>query len=751
MTLSIFEGGSGGGNRWIIGIKISTIGDSSTSPIDGRYRLASGVPTWDSSNMYRSALVGWPAEITSTVDYRGGATTIGGLDLDLLRTDEVAGWLQRVRFNKVSQLNLGIAAAGTTVVLDTAVGEGVDVVIGREVLLLGTESGAGPYTYTDCARGRLGTIDAAHGETGVSIALQPLVDAEVYLAGEAPIYDLPVELFVVDAVDGGYDDEETLWTGVIHGVLWDGAKGALRLTLDSALDILGRTTLLRRQWRSRGGAGTLAWRGSGEPVGDTMTHTPGDDEITYRTCLLYDGTYCLRSGVRRIGVGPEWMHSLTGRDVPADPVLFGGGAPLPPAADDGGIGYFGDQFRQVFAAAPGAPAVNDAGATLSTNAITLALQLLTTTATGGNGAYDLGVEDLGCGIPASLIDVAGMEALAAIAGDGVDLDAWFLGLAGKPVKAVDAIDSAILAFGLRLAPREGGKIGLAWLVDGAMDTTAIGEAALMEPPATDYRAVPAVSEVTVSWDERPGLEARSSVFRAGYSVSRSVGGANTAIEIKAPGIRSARVAEALGQDWTTLYYVPIPVVTLVARRTVSLWPGDAVQLTHGVMSDAVGVRGLVDGGGVVASRTLSLEAGTIRYTIWWTGARYGRIGRIGPSARVASYSAPDVTAEVNAFTSALGSPATDTAAWTALITLAGSLAVLILDSDLSVRGTATLTTASGTTLTLSAPTVDPVAGDVIVLAAYDAVGAEEQARYAYLAAAAETLGSASDDAYEWTT
>lgn len=79
---------------------------------------------------------------------------------------------------------------------------------------------------------------------------------------------------------------------------------------------------------------------------------------------------------------------------------------------------------------------------------------------------------------------------------------------------------------------------------------------------------------------------------------------------------------------------------------------------------------------------------------------------------------------------------------------------LILDSDLSVRGTVRVIAAGTNTLTLNSPTISPVAGDVIALAAYDSWGTSAErdylhARYAYLADAADTVGSAGDDPYEW--
>ena len=134
---------------------------------------------------------------------------------------------------------------------------------------------------------------------------------------------------------------------------------------------------------------------------------------------------------------------------------------------------------------------------------------------------------------------------------------------------------------------------------------------------------------------------------------------------------------------------------------------------------------------------------------------YGRTGRIGPAARVVSWSDPVATVEANAFCPSGYDPASDAGAWADLLSDSGQTpAVLILDSDLSVRGAAILLAAGVNTLELKDETVAPAAGDLIVLRAYDswATTAERNylhARYAYLADAADTLGSATDAAFEW--
>lgn len=731
----------------ILGIKIATIGDGALEGAgtltDGRIRLATGVPSWDASNVYRSVLASFPSEISSDADFQTGSTSIGGLEVGLLRTDEIAAWLLRVRFARSTQLTTAITAAGTTVVLDAAVADDTAVMIGRECLMLGTAAGT---TYSGCVRGLLGTRAAPHG-----VGAQD--DTEVYLAGAAPVFDLPIELFSVESVGGSYSTETTLWVGVIHGVTWDGGTGLVKVTADSALDVLGRTTLCRRLWsgveRTRG---DLGWLDDHDPAGDTATATPVDREYTYRVALVYDGEHCARTGLIRSAGGNTWGFRPTSGPVGGVEIApFGGGPDLPRPNADGFVEGWGERVWQLFAATPGAPAVNDAGDALSTNAVTLALQLLTTTADGGNGDYDLGVEDLGCGIPASLIDVTGMEAVAEQLGDFAYLDGLYFPLDGKPVKAVDLITRILRPFGLQLVPRTGGKIGVAGLVDGAIDALAVSMADLLDWPVVDYRAVPAVSEVTVTFDERPGAEPRSDVYRSGYTVTRSVGGINTTLDLDAPGVGPAR-GERLGVDWTTRYSFPIPSIRIVTKAAVvDLWPGDVLSLTHGVLLDPDGARGLSASVCLVTSREVMWDRGVITYTLWWVSAIYDRVGRIAPSARVSSYSAPTVTIAANAFTTATYGYATDAAAWAALVTLAGNIAVLILDSDLSVRGTATLTGTGTNTLTLSSPSVDPVADDVIVLAAYDNVGAEEQARYAFAADANATLGAASDDAYQWTT
>jgi hypothetical protein len=240
-----------------------------------------------------------------------------------------------------------------------------------------------------------------------------------------------------------------------------------------------------------------------------------------------------------------------------------------------------------------------------------------------------------------------------------------------------------------------------------------------------------------------------------FTRERSAAGTATSMEIDARGVEDEAAARALALYHITRWRQRIPVLRVETTRGLDVWPGDEVRVTLPALPGRDGARGWEDEACVVSAREVDLATGVHRYDLWWTGAIYNRTGRIGPAARVVSYSAPTLTVEANVFCPAGYDPGTDAEAWAELLAASGTiLRCLILDSDLSVRGTVRVIGAGTNTLTLNSASTSSVAGDVIVLAAYDSWGTSTEreylhARYAYLADAADTVGSAGDDPYEW--
>lgn len=720
----------------IIGLKVATLGTG-----DGYYRLATGVPSWDANGIYRSVLASFPAEIGVRVDYQSGDVVTSGQDFELLRTAEVAGWFLRPNWRRSTVLSSAIAtAAATTVVLDADLADGTVITLGRECIVLGTGTTTTTTSYAGCTRGALGTVAVPHD-------VWPTDDTEVFLAGASPVMDLAVELFTVadDATD--YADEVTIWRGVLRPARWGGGDGLVKLTADSAIDVLKRAEICTDLWRAHHYAGSTTYQ-ERQPTArtpDADPDTTGDN--TLYPCILFDGKRAVATNVVLWDgeTSCKWFtHNLPGI---TSFQAFGGGT-LPGLDEQAGLA-FEPEVHQLFAAAEGGPPVNAVGQYLSRNAIYLALQLLTTTPEGGNGAYDLGVKNLSGGVPATLIDVTGMEALAVELAAVVRLDSLFFPLDGKPVGVWELVSKRILRpFGLLLAPGPGGLLRVTRLQSGlaTADVIAVGQADTTDNVWTfETRAVLGLDTLTVTHSETPGEGPETDNVQDGLNRSRSLTMALATTDLDAGGVRGRSRAMEINLDWTTRYHSPIPSFEGDVKRTLDLWPGDAVSFTHAVLPGRDGARGVDAEGCVVVARQDGLATGTTRITLWWVDAGINRAGLISPAARVVSFADPTLTIATNAFRIT----ASDSTTWAALVALAGTVSVLILDSDLSVRGTASVTGTGTDTLTLSGATIAPYAGDVIVLAAYDTVGVEERDRYAHLADTNDTVGAAADDAYEW--
>lgn len=724
--------------RWIVGIKIATLGDgaleAAATLTDARYRLATGVPPWDTHDVYRDALASLPQSISTDVDWLEGKCTVSGLTARLLGTDEVYGWLLRPAFARLTTLAAALDASTTTVVLNASGLGGRTVTVGREAIRLGTTiTGTGPYSYLGSTRGVLSTRAYPHGDDNTD-------DTEVFAAGAAPLGLLPVEVFRVPTT-GGYADEEVIYRGVLASVRW--SRGEVEAQIDSALGVVMESMICRDLFRARKRRTSLY---SGDPGSAPASDTPTT------TALFTDGDRAIVGTVKNAGGGIIYVGAANNAINPGFVAAWAGSTPVTP---EGGSNELGDEIWQFFSTYYLAPAVNGAGDQLDANALTHLLQILTTTADGGNGAYDLGVAVLGVGIPEALIDVAQIERLRESRGAALELRTLHYPLDGRPVAVSDLVGWLLRPFGLALIQGAGGLLQVRALEDGQGGAYTLGVEALIEPPDLTWAGRP-VDEVTISLAEIPGQGTVEQLFSDIFTRERNLSGTAAGLEIDARGVEDPSVARLLGIGWVSRWRWAIPVLRVVTTRALDAWPGDEVTVTLPAVPGRAGARGWTEEVCVVSSREVDLATGEHRYDLWWTSAVYNRTGRIGPAARVASYSAPTLTVDADTFAPA-GYAESDAAIWEELLAESGTiLRCLILDSDLSVRGTTRVIGANGgaNTLTLNSATVSPVAGDVIVLAAYDGWGTATErnylhARYAYLADANDTVGSAGDDPYEW--
>lgn len=194
------------------------------------------------------------------------------------------------------------------------------------------------------------------------------------------------------------------------------------------------------------------------------------------------------------------------------------------------------------------------------------------------------------------------------------------------------------------------------------------------------------------------------------------------------------------------YSVGVPSITLSLDSTQDYDVGDLLLVNRGDLPNNAGARAASLLLCIVteASRAVGLSGAGSRnvkaLVVNWHNGSSGW-GVWCPCAGVTAWSSPNATVAAN-LVGVAGPYGTDAAAFAAMLAHAGgSLPVEILDADLSLRGTGTLTARSGNTLTISTA-VAVAANDVIVPAGWTSQGAGVQAEpWAFGADAGGVLGT----------
>lgn len=763
---------------WILAIKIESHGLPSSSPAGGdqRWRWCTRRPAWDTENLYQAALARYPQEISWSLDLQRGTGQIGGQSFELQRTAFSERRFLRSRVDRLGVLAASISSSATSLQI-TALGNpsagavtslaGTTILLGREAVYLSAHTGGGVY---DCTRAVLGTRALPH--TGGQAGGTQAFNAD---HGRA-LVDRVVDLIRVPYGDGSYDTEEVLWSGVITGVDWAGDPGRINLTADTFLRLLGRGRLLAELPRFR--RVTLGY------------NLDGDPEYAYEAVRA--NTPCLSATPAE---GGSILLSLGGKAAVRVPVSFTGTsaayrastAPIRPgryqlfAGSENVPDELPEEAWEFVSTSPAAPSNFGGGSAelpLSSNALTLLLQILTTSADGANydaagGAtsYDLGQRQLGLGIPWSRVDVAGIEAMRARFGGVLQQAANHPGFDGEPVEAEAFIQQRLLRpYGLILTQLRAGLLGVVRIGDalplGALELT---QAVALGLPRWRRYGTTVYDEVEVRYNDRPGTGPRTDLIRNAYAADERLAGSTGRDVLRLDGLAvddedTTVPAEVLaaGLEHLTRYSEEIPAIDLATRRSFEAWPGDVIALTHNKIPSTDGSRGITRAVCQVQRATVNLGSNeeTHAFSLLHTGALYRRAGAWSVAARVVSWSSPWATIEVNAFISA-DNPgyASDAAAWEALLDAAGlSGATLELrDSALALRNTATLAEVdvAGNRLRLSIAPTAPNAGDVLILGNYTlSEGSPDEALWAfvaYLASDDGVLGTDEDAAYEWTS
>lgn len=720
-------------------ITIESLGDGS---VDRLYRFADGPPpSWDSDNVYIEGLRRFPGSIAPEVDFRNGGASIGGLSFELIATSNIRPLLYSQRRIQIDTLQAALTTGATSITLQQTWLEGYTIIAGHEAIYLDNHVGAGVY---DCTRGVLGTQAEPHG-----VGARDYVS--VFDADAGPILRFRRVTFGYVNLDTatGYSNEVTLWAGLLTGISAP-APHIIRVDADGLLSLLSKRTINNQPWR---GQQTVQ-------VNRTIIVSENREVVEEIPTGKFEGPG------EPLAASGTAKFALDGKAVAqADWTSITGGASVSPIEADldqatgesGNTDAFVKEAWEVFHC-------NGTGSTtslpFSNNWILAALQMLTTTEAGGNGAYDLGKKDLGLGIPASWIDITGAVELANTLAEHAVRDVLYLGMDGKPVKVMEWIQRKGKTNGVALVD-DGGTLRFTILEDNSALTTATLTIADIvpppdAPPPNQQRGMSgAFDKVVVRYHFRPGQGTKTASFEDAIQKFLNRYGDSSQMELDMEGISDESLAESIAIHAVQRWHQEIPQIDLTVLRTRDdIGLGDLVLLTHPlVYQPDNGTRSVTGAACLVTAKRLDLENGTIKLRLLHVGALYNRVGRVAPTAVVEAWTGGTKTLDIKedysdgGFQSGvLSTYPRDSSGFTA----GDKIALCNRDHSVIESGLEIASVGSTTLVLTTTPSNTPVAGNLIKMASYNQAASQQTDLYAFIADSNEVLGTGDDAGYEWT-
>lgn len=719
-----------------------------TDDINRLYYFSKGpAPSWDTDEVWVRAVQGFPGENGSTVDFARGETTIGARRIVVgsgytTQQGRSVGSLfyDQTRVQVASATAELVNPGSTPITLDrTDIPDGTNVTWGREVMRITSHLGGGQYAVQ---RGRLGTLAVPH-------PVGPTDHTGVLDADRVPVLRWRRMTFYHKPMGAAsYDDLEAFWAGFISNVEASSPE-TIRFDAYSLFHILRDMQVCRNLWRSDprlptnlGTSGTVRqYAGKGAPA----RTSPADISLDEK--LLVRSDYSTTAGTTTVTVEPSDVATICeGRTIPDDV----------------------DRVWECFHC--NGDDTDTGSLPLSSNVVTLALQLLTTTPGGQNGPYDVGVEDLGCGVDIDLVNVAAFEDVRARYGDLLFQDRLVLGFDGNAVGVYDWLVAKLLPYGIALIDT-GTQIGLVGLQDNATLVTAqlrereeiLGPASIprRDPPFQRRRVDMDLDEATVRWGYVPGTGPNSTTFTSAARRGINLYGGNQNRTYDLYGVGSEAIAELITAAQVQRFHDTIPEIRLSAKRGTCPAPGELVLVTHSKIYGAFGgVRGVTAAPMLVTHRIAWMDQNVEEVRLLDVGALYGRVGVIAPSGVVESWASGTGTLILKPDLSGGGFQSGDTATAPKDVSdfEVGDI-VDLRDSTGVVRVAgleiATLNTSTNSmTFTVAPDTggspVTPVAGDVLRVSDYDRSIERQKNRYAYISNSDGQLGAFNVDGQEYT-
>lgn len=757
--------------RWIT---IEALGDPASGKL---YRWATGHVLGDTDGVYRPQMLPIAQPIESRVDFTaqgGSRATIGGVGFSLAageRDGTCVFFGASAAPARIAYLDSPLSSSDTTITLAQASGLGSLVTyesgawrvvcIEREcVRLTSVVSNTGDtYTY-NCTRGAYGTTATAHGAG-------ELDDTSVFPASLFHLPQLRVVTYGHTPPSGGYGDEMVLGRYLLREIAFPGAGQVVALTCDDALEAVRSRLLCGELWRARpvqSSALAGAWRVVFEATQDgadpssrqDASSYPASDDERWMSLSLGGEVVCLTTWRRQAG-----GRSLTDAGQ-AGPWYWTSPGPSPISAEDAeGL----EEVWEVFPVAPSpqtyplTASATPTQASLSDNPVALARQILTTTqsatpgAGGPNGAYDLGIGQLGCAIPASLLvssewDGAEDETLQRVSG-------LILGADGEGAEALSLVQTLLAGAGWLMCARGGGLLGLARLRATAQGSELHlrqtgGSPSIRRIASQRRRLYDPVDKIVARWGVTPDGKTRQRSYSDAPTSRRLLGQASQREldlsgvwreeEVDAAALREVRLWRWGLMEWE--------LEVLLDAQVEQLRAGDTVLVSHAHLLAPTGSRGVSSAVAQVMSCTLDHtgeEGPVARLLLLHTGSLVTTARKIAPSALVDGVVGLVVSLDANAFSASLAPGQVDDT-----FGFAVEDEVEFLSRDRStVRGSATVTAIGAASLTVDAVPVGVVAGDLVQPDRYAFCSAHQQETWAFFAASDGTVGG-SDPGPEWT-
>lgn len=688
-------------------------------------RFSTGPFSGDTEGVYIECIPAgeFPSEVASEIDPRNGTYTTGGVSLRFAAVPAVIASLMDGRQVAVGTLTADLTRTGTSADTDVVDGSltGTLLVVEREVVYFGTHTGAGTYTIV---RGQASTRPAPHSAS--------ITDGHpaLLLASTLPVSRqrlLTLGRVLDDGAQSDYTAESTLWRGVLTGVSMAGSH--VRVDASPVWSLLDDATICNNLFVGLSTGAPGVYKNRGRPAASSLSLTLVVDKAALyrRNRYTYDAD--------------EDITTITLSQIPV-----GGTAEI--SREDL------EKSKEVREVHP-CTSTSDGVYPPSRNAVTLCLQILLTTAHGenvGDGGedYDMGVEDLGVGIRADLVDIASFESVRDRLGDLAVMQSMYLGRDGKPEKVKSLLTRLLRPLGCTIATNLTGQITCVQLRDNLpVPTTTLDSSNLLTNPeasgahpVTTPRPDLSYDALNVTWDHTPPLDARSDTYRHAYRQRQSITSTSSSMDMG--HYSDEGIIRTLAVYHVTRYSRPILQIDVTVLRSVDAEIGSLLSLTsaHVPINGLRGVDALTC---MVVARRLLLDEGVIRLRLWAVGAVYGRVGLIAPTAKISAWDAGTntYTLEPNAFTTgSVDDYPTDTAGFAVgdhIDLCERSYAVRVSDQTITAVGANTITVAL-------APKSTPNAGDILRLASYENQPADGLTPWAWLWDTALTWTP-----YNWTT